>query len=64
MRVWHPVQAVVPVEVEGMNDSAEESVLLHVLVRDLADLLIVDRPLLANLRVYHPLVGAQVIESQ
>lgn len=42
MCVWHPVQAVVPVEVKGMNESPEESVLLHFLVGDLAVMLIVD----------------------
>ena len=44
MRVLHPVQSVVAVEVEGMNDSGVESVLLHLLVGHLALHLTLDPP--------------------
>ena len=44
MRILHPVQSVVAVEVEGMNDSGVESVLLHLLVGHLTLHLTLDPP--------------------
>ena len=64
MRVLHPVQSVVAVEVEGMNDSGVESVLLHLLVGHLALHLTLDPPLLEDHQVPHPMASAQVIHSQ
>ena len=51
-------------EVEGMNDSGVESVLLHLLVGHLALHLTLDPPLLADHQVPHPLASAQVIHNQ
>ena len=64
MRVLHPVQSVVAVEVEGMNDSGVESVLLHLLVGHLALHFTLDLPLLEDYQVPLPLESAQVIHSQ
>ena len=65
MRVLHPVQSVVVVEVEGMNDSGMKSVLLHLLsVGHFALHLTLDPPPLEDHQVPHPLASAQVIHSQ
>ena len=64
MRVLHPVQPVVSVEVEGMNDCGVESDFLHLLVGHLTVHLSPDPPLLEDHQVPHPLASAQVIHSQ
>ena len=64
MLLLHPAQTVDPAEAEGMNDSAEGFLLLHVLVKCFAVHLTVDPLQLEDLWVCHPPTSAQVIHSQ
>ena len=64
MCILHPVQSVIAVEVEEMNDSGVESDFLHLLVWHLAASFDSGSSTLEDHQVSHPLASAEVIHSQ